>query len=214
MTGTGAGRTITRARTFDVPLTMGVIADTHVFPGAPRQIHPEVLDLFRRAAVDLLVHLGDVNTRAVLDDLAEVAPLLAVRGNNDDAELQAMLPLSLRLTVGPHAVRALHGHGGRSARDEAIRQFAGKADLVLFGHSHKPLVEEVKESILFNPGSATDRRWFAHFGVGVIRFTAETIDPELVLFEHPAHLVNIAFSSSRTDNRSSDLPGSPHGSDN
>ncbi|MGN6032675.1 MAG: metallophosphoesterase family protein [Thermomicrobiales bacterium] len=193
MTGMGMGGLLTRERTFETPLTLGVIADTHIFPGSVRQLHPEVLDLFRRAGVDLLIHLGDVNTRAVLEDLAEIAPLLAVRGNNDDADLQATLPLTLRLTVGRHRVRALHGHGGRSARDEAIRQFAGKADLVLFGHSHKPLMESVRETILFNPGSATDRRWFDHFGVGVIRITEDRIEPDLVLFEHPTHLANIAF---------------------
>jgi len=184
---------LTRDRTFDSPLTVGVIADTHVFPGAARQIHPAVHDLFRRAKVDLLVHLGDANTRDVLEELAEIAPLIAVRGNNDDAELQAMLPMTVRFTVGRFRVAALHGHGGRSARDEAIRQFVGKADLVLFGHSHKPLVEEVRGTILFNPGSATDRRWFDHFGVGVIRIDHDRIAPDLVLYEHPTHLVNIAF---------------------
>jgi len=184
---------LSRERTFPAPFTLGVIADTHIFPGSVRQLHPELFALFRRAKVDLLIHLGDVNTRAVLEDLAEIAPLLAVRGNNDDAELQAMLPLTLRLTIGRFRVRALHGHGGRSARDEATRQFAGKADLVLFGHSHKPLMETTRGSILFNPGSATDRRWFDHFGVGVIRFDGERIDPDLILFEHPAHLANIAF---------------------
>ncbi|MGC4189632.1 MAG: metallophosphoesterase family protein [Thermomicrobiales bacterium] len=193
MTRWGSDALLTRERTFATPLTLGVIADTHVFPGAPRQIHPAVIDLFRRAKTDLLIHLGDVNTRAVLEDLAEIAPLLAVKGNNDDAELQALLPLTLRLTIGRFQVRAVHGHGGRSARDEAIRQFAGKVDLVLFGHSHKPLMESVKGSVLFNSGSATDRRWFDHFGVGVIHFDEERFDPDLILFEHPDHLANIAF---------------------
>lgn len=184
---------LARERSFDAPLVLGVIADTHVFPGATRQIHPAVVELFQRAKIDLLVHLGDVNARDTLEELAEIAPLIAVRGNNDDAELQAMLPMTVRFSVGRFRVAALHGHGGRSARDEAIRQFVGKADLVLFGHSHKPLMEEVRESILFNPGSATDRRWFDHFGVGVIHIDHDRISPDLILYEHPTHLVNIAF---------------------
>lgn len=184
---------LTRERHFATPFTLGVISDTHIFPGSARQIHPAILDLFRRAEVDLLMHLGDVNTRGVLEVLAEIAPLLAVRGNNDDAELQEMLPLTLRVTVGPFRIRALHGHGGRSAREEAARQFAGEADLVLFGHSHKPSMEAVKGTILFNPGSATDRRWFDHFGVGIIRIDDERIDPDLILFEHPSHLAHIGF---------------------
>jgi putative phosphoesterase len=198
MAGPRDSALLTRDRTFALSLVMGVIADTHIFPGSVRRIHPAIPDLFRRAGVDLLIHLGDINTRAVLEELAEIAPLLAVRGNNDDADLQELLPMTLRLTVGPYRVRALHGHGGRSARDEAIRQFAGKADLVLFGHSHKPLMESVRGTTLFNPGSATDRRWFAHFGVGVIRFDQERIDPDLILYENPAHLSSVRFDRDKT----------------
>jgi len=141
------------------------------------------------------VHLGDVNTRSVLDELAEVAPLIAVVGNNDDPELQYMLPETTRIMVGKFRFGILHGHGGRSARDQAIRKYAGKVDCVLFGHSHKPLIEEVKGTVLFNPGSATDRRWFDHFGVGLITVEEERFDPELVLYVDPAHLANVTVDA-------------------
>lgn len=186
---------VTERRAFDEPLTIGVISDTHIYPHGRRTIPPGVLRLFRRADVDLLVHLGDVNTRMVLEELAEVAPLIAVPGNNDDPELVFMLPETTRITVGERVFGILHGHGGRSARSEAIRQFAGKVDCVLFGHSHMPLLEKVEGTILFNPGSATDRRWHDHFGVGLIRVSEGRIRPDLVLYQAPDHLDNIDVST-------------------
>ncbi len=172
-----------------------MIADTHIYAHSNRVIPPPVLDLFRRAGVGLILHLGDVNSAWVLDELAEIAPLLAVAGNNDDDELQDRLPTSLRFRVGPHTFGALHGNGGRSAKDQVKRTFGGKVDVALFGHSHIPFLDEFKGTTLFNPGSATDRRWHEHFGVGIVRVTEETIDPELILYTQPDHLTNIRFGT-------------------
>lgn len=182
---------LTVERAFAVPLTIGVIADTHLYARRGTELPAPVLDLFRRADVGLLVHLGDVNTRSVLEHLAELAPLLAVVGNNDDVELQFTLPHTVRFAVGGFTFGAIHGHGGRSARDVAHRRFAGKVDCALFGHSHKPLIETVDGTVFFNPGSPTERRWSEHFGVGLIKVTNERFTPDLILFGNPAHLVNI-----------------------
>ncbi len=188
-------RPITLQRFFDAPLTIGVISDTHIYPGSRRMLPPQVLNLFQRAGVGLIAHLGDINSRGVLDELAEVATLIAVPGNNDDPELQYLLPETTRFTVGRFRFGMIHGHGGRSARDQAIRKFSGKVDCVLFGHSHKPLIEQVGSTVLFNPGSATDRRWFDHFGVGLITVDDEAFTPDLVLYADPAHLANVLVNS-------------------
>ena len=184
----------TSQRRFDDPITIGVISDTHIYPGGRRTIPPGVIRLFERAGLDLLIHLGDVNSRHVLEELAEIAPLIAVPGNNDDPELQYMLTETTRFTVGERTFGVLHGHTGRTAREEAVRRFVGKVDCVLFGHSHKPLIDQVDDTILFNPGSATDRRWNEHFGIGLIRVREGTIDPELILYQDPDHLDNIDVS--------------------
>lgn len=186
---------VTERRAFAEPLTIGVIADTHIYRGGRRTIPAGVLRLFRRATVGLLVHLGDANSRRVLEELAELAPVIAVPGNNDDPELHLMLPETTRFTVGECTFGVLHGHGGRSAKSEAIRVFARKVDCVLFGHSHMPLIEKVDDTILFNPGSATDRRWHEHFGVGLIRVADGKITPDLILYQDPEHLDNIDVSS-------------------
>lgn len=174
-----------------MPLTIGVVGDTHVLRHGGYRLAGEVGELFARFGVGLILHVGDANTAAVLRELGRVAPVLAVVGNNDDAELRAVLPETEEFAVGPFRFAMLHGDGGRSARAEAARRFAGRVDCVVYGHSHIPKMEVQDGSILFNPGSATDRRWQAHFGVGLIRVTAEGIEPELVLFDDPRHLVNV-----------------------
>jgi putative phosphoesterase len=178
---------------FDAPLRIGVISDTHIYTGSKREVADGVKRLFARAGVDLVVHLGDANSRSVLEEVAEIAPLIAVVGNNDDEDLQYLLPQTTRFTVGEVTFAAIHGHGGRSAKDVAIERWAGKVDCILFGHSHLPLIERAGTSILFNPGSPTDRRWHPHFGVGVIAVDSTGIHPDLCLFENPDHLDSISF---------------------
>jgi putative phosphoesterase len=183
-----------RRRRFAAPLTIGVLSDTHIYPRGARRLPPEVLDLFTRFGVGLILHAGDVNTVSVLAELAMVAPVIAVTGNNDDADLREVIPESVEFRVGRYSFAMLHGHGGQTARSEARRRFAGKVDCIVYGHSHIPLIERVGETILFNPGSATDRRWGDHFGVGLIHVTASGIEPELVLYQDPRHLRNIRLS--------------------
>lgn len=182
---------VTERRVFDDPRTIGVISDTHIYRRGRRVVPAGVIRLFERARIDLLIHLGDVNSRHVLDELANLAPLIAVPGNNDDPELHFTLPETTEFTVGDRTFGVLHGHNGRSARDQAVRTFVGKVDCVLFGHSHQPLIDMVDDTILFNPGSPTDRRWNAHFGVGIVRVESGEIKPELMLFVDPDHLDNV-----------------------
>lgn len=180
-------------RVFEVPLTIGVISDTHIYESGSRRIPDEVFDIFRRAKVDLILHLGDVNTRFVLEELGEIAPVLAVSGNNDDDELYEVLPERIRFRAGKHSFAMMHGHGGRSAKQFVTAEYAGKVDVAFFGHSHIPLMEEVQGTTLFNPGSATDRRWHQHFGIGIVKVTEAIVEPELILYANAQHLVNIRF---------------------
>jgi putative phosphoesterase len=182
---------LTPQRSFAAPLTIGVISDTHIFAGGRRRLPLEITDLFRRFGCGLLLHAGDVNTPHTLAELARIAPVLAVTGNNDDAEMRRIAPRELTFEVGRFKFAMLHGDGGASARSEARKRFAGRADLVIYGHSHIPISEMVDGSVLFNPGSATDRRWQEHFGIGLISVSEERCVPEIVLFNDPRELNNV-----------------------
>jgi hypothetical protein len=175
---------------FAAPLVIGVLADTHVFAQGSRRLPPEVGDLFARLRVGLILHAGDINTRSVLDELERVAPTLAVRGNGDEVALQTTLPEIIDLTIGRFACRLLHGHQQRTARATAQHHASG-VDCVVYGHSHIPKIEQIGSTLLFNPGSPTDRRGQPHFSLGLLRVTDSAIEPELILFADPRHLANV-----------------------
>lgn len=185
-----------------LPLTIGVISDTHIYPNGARQLPPGVVALFQRAEVDLILHLGDINHRGVLTELERVAPVLAVQGNNDDPDLVGLLPRIHTFSVGPFTIGMVHGHGGRSAREVVTATYAGKVDLACYGHSHIPKMEEAAGTLLLNPGSATDRRWHPHFGVAVVRIDDNGINPDLILYADPRHLDNIDFDWTDSNDRS------------
>jgi putative phosphoesterase len=180
-----------RRRRFDPPLTIGVISDTHIYAGGRRALAGQILDLFNRSEVGLILHAGDVNAMGVLAELSQVAPVIAVQGNNDTAEVRDVAPDGLEFEVGRFRFALVHGHGGRSARSEAVRRYGERVDCVIYGHSHIPESSRVGSTVLFNPGSATDRRWQPHFGVGLIHVTANRCQPELILFSDPRELSSI-----------------------
>lgn len=174
------------------PAVIGVLGDTHLLRGDARLRLAPVLDLFRRATVDLILHTGDTGALAQLRVLEEVAPVAAVRGNADPVETLDALPDRVLIHAGTQTILLLHGHQGKTAVTTARRAASDEIDLVVFGHSHQPLIDREGETLLFNPGSPTERRWNPHFGVGLITLTDERIAPDLILFEEMAHLANVA----------------------
>jgi putative phosphoesterase len=179
--------------TVEPPVLIGAIADTHISSRRAWGALEAVRELFARAGVGLIVHAGDAGEGRVLSELETVAPVAAVRGNADPPELIERLPDRVWVDIGTRRLLLMHGHHGKTALTAARAAAGPGIDLIVFGHSHKPLIETHNATILFNPGSATERRWNPHFGAGLIRVSDERIDPELVLFDDPARLYSIEF---------------------
>ncbi|MEZ4470726.1 MAG: metallophosphoesterase family protein [bacterium] len=148
---------------------MVVVADTHSQP------HPAMADLIRAEAPAAILHAGDVGDAAVLDALARLAPLVAVRGNIDGRSLapdhivldvtRATGP-SLRILLTHIAVRGprLQAQAARLAREEG-------ASVVICGHSHVPLIARDQGLVVFNPGSVGPRRFALPITLGVLDFS-------------------------------------------
>lgn len=127
-------------------LRIGLISDTHGL------LRPEALEAMRGCAA--IVHAGDIGKPEVLEALAALAPVIAVRGNNDMAPWGRKLPDVARLEIAGVrilVIHDLHELDAAQARDEA--------DVVVAGHSHKPRIEEVEGTLFVNPGSAGPRRF-------------------------------------------------------
>ncbi len=152
-----------------------MLSDTHM----PRRAAwlPKKLERAIDGA-DAIVHLGDFTDPDVADALEGKGRLYAVQGNNDPVEIRGRYPIRQDITINGHHVVLIHGHrGGRNAR-AAARSIRG-ADVVLYGHSHIPSVERDGDTILFNPGSPTDRRQAPITSFGILEIGA-AIDARIV----------------------------------
>lgn len=133
-----------------------VVSDTHLGPATLERMPPEVWALAERA--DVVLHAGDITDAAVLDALRERAPVHAVLGNNDHG-LERLLPEVWEGDLGGVRVGMVHDSGPRAGRERRMARRFPDAAVVVFGHSHDPLVESGADGqLLVNPGSPVQRR--------------------------------------------------------
>jgi len=123
---------------------VGVIADTHGL------LRPEAVAAL--AAVDLIVHAGDIGSAALLEALAAIAPVLAVRGNNDRDGWAASLPEAVTTEIAGVRLHVIHDLKTLPGDPAGLG-----VDVIISGHSHKPSVEHRSGVLLLNPGSAGPR---------------------------------------------------------
>jgi uncharacterized protein len=127
-------------------MRVGVISDTHGL------LRPEALQALQGA--EHILHAGDVGDPTILEVLRKVAPVTAIRGNIDEGGTCGHLPATELIELGGHSIYMLHDVKKLDLNAEA----AGIA-AVVFGHSHKPLVERRRGVLFLNPGSAGPRRF-------------------------------------------------------
>lgn len=149
-----------------------VVGDTHLRAATLDRLPREIWNL--ASATDLVLHTGDVVDPAVLDALGERAPVTAVRGNND-LDLPN-LPETIERKIAGVVVAMIHDSGPTQGRHRRMARRFPDADIVLFGHSHAPLIEREGEGpLLVNPGSPTQRRRQAVHTVAWLELTEGTI---------------------------------------
>ena len=143
-----------------------VLSDTHA-PRRWKSCPPAVAAQLRGA--DLILHAGDVCTAAVLDELAQYAPVTAVVGNNDGPDVAAWGAAdTAAINVVGLPIAMIHDSGQAAGRLPRLRARFPEAGLVVFGHSHIPLDAADGGLRIFNPGSPTDRRRQPHGTLGVL----------------------------------------------
>ena len=144
---------------------LGVIADTHI-PRAAKRVPDAALRLFE--GVERILHVGDLSTLAVLDQLSAYALVDAVQGNIEDAEVLTALPIKREIVVGGCVIGLVHILGERRHFSRTARREFPDARVVVFGHSHIPYNQESDGQLLLNPGSATQRRQQPHCTVALL----------------------------------------------
>jgi uncharacterized protein len=143
-------------------MKIGLISDTHGL------LRPEALQAL--TGVEHIIHAGDIGGAEVIEALRNIAPVDAVRGNNDKDGWARKLPLWLALEFEGVGIHVLH-----DLKEMDIEPSAAGFQVVIAGHSHKPLVTQ-RDGVLFvNPGSAGPRRFSLPVTIGYLTVEAGTV---------------------------------------
>ena len=150
-------------------IIIGLVSDTH---GLIRNSLFEAL-----AGVSQILHAGDVGGRSVLDALSAIAPVLAVYGNVDPVD--GALPESVAIEEGGLSIHVSHGHElGSPAPARLLARYT--ADVIVFGHTHRPLVERDGHRLVVNPGAAGPRRFDVEPSIAILRISRGKAEADIV----------------------------------
>src|SRR5262245_54284776 len=149
---------------------IGIISDTHGL------MRPEAVAAL--VGAERIIHAGDIGRPAVLQSLEAVAPVIAVRGNNDQGAWAAAIPDTAAVDVDDLRLYVLHDVKALSF-DPATAGFAA----VICGHSHQPRLEQRAGVWFVNPGSAGPRRFKLPVAVARLYIREGTLTPELVMLQ-------------------------------
>lgn len=154
-----------------------VISDTHVRrPGGwmPKELQPHLED------ADRIIHAGDLMENFLLDELEACAPTIAVQGNMDP--LDSPLPETREFELEGVKFAVIHDSGEKKGRARRMRRRFPEARVVIFGHSHIPVLEDDGEQMLLNPGSPTDKRRQPDFSFSVMEIDDGEVSAEIFRF--------------------------------
>ena len=146
--------------------TVGLISDTHGL------LRPEAVHALRGS--DFIIHAGDIGDPTVLDELSRLAPVTAIRGNNDKGAWASALPETEVLNVGATSVFVIHNLA-EIAVDPTVAGF----HVVVSGHSHRPTYRMERGVLFVNPGSAGPRRFKLPVAAGRLLIAGTQVTPRL-----------------------------------
>jgi putative phosphoesterase len=146
-------------------MRLGIISDTHGL------LRPEVFDVFKD--VDRIIHAGDIGPLDLLTELEAIAPVLAVYGNTDGFDVRARVPGIIQQRIEGLDFVVLHGDQLGSPTPELAHAAYPRADVIIYGHTHRPLLTTVDLTVtVMNPGGAGARRFNLPASVGIMELEA------------------------------------------
>jgi putative phosphoesterase len=146
-------------------MRLGIIADTHGL------LRPEVFEVFRE--VDQILHAGDIGSLELLGELEAIAPVTAVYGNCDGWDIRARVPAVVRTRIEGLDFVLTHGDQLGSPSPEGLYAAYPDAEVIIFGHTHRPLLTTLDLIVtVMNPGGAGQRRFDLPASVGIMELEA------------------------------------------
>lgn len=147
------------------PVRLGLISDTHGL------LRPEVFEAFQH--VDRILHAGDIGPPDLLTALEAVAPVMAVWGNTDGFAIRGAVPEVVETELDGFRLVLVHGHQLGVPTPEGLCRAYPEAEIIVFGHTHRPLLTVVDQVVtVVNPGGAGHRRFDLPASVGIMELEA------------------------------------------
>jgi len=171
---------VSQLREYCPTKTVGLISDTHI-PVRARNIPKEVFGIFDK--VDFIIHAGDFVQLSVIDELEELAPVLAVYGNMDGPEIRGKLPKLNSVKIFDWRIGVMHDAGalfGMGKMREIVKQ--SDFNVLVYGHTHNSSIKWEGKTLFINPGSPTNPLppFIVKPTVALLRITKEKIIPDIV----------------------------------
>ncbi|WP_281659438.1 metallophosphoesterase [Halobacillus sp. Cin3] len=158
-----------------------VLSDTHM-PKKAYRLPDRLVSALQEA--DQIIHAGDWQTPDVFEELSRFAPVTGVYGNVDGEDMKEIVPKRQLVTWAGYSIGVVHGHGEKKTTEKrAVEAFQEHPpDLIIYGHSHIPVLRYFKKTLLFNPGSVTDKRRLPFYSFGMLTLGEEGIHAEHIFF--------------------------------
>ncbi|MBM7553849.1 metallophosphoesterase family protein [Thalassobacillus pellis] len=158
-----------------------VVSDTHMPKKGKKFPNRFISEL---ANADLIIHAGDWQTIEVYEELSRYGKVAGVYGNVDNQDIIVVTEEKKLIELEGFTIGVVHGHGEKKTTEKrALDAFTEEeVDCIIFGHSHIPLLRYFKKTLLFNPGSLTDKRKLPYFSFGIL-YIEKDIRAEHVFFQ-------------------------------
>jgi len=159
--------------------TIGLISDTHI-PSRAKSIPKEVFATFE--TVDFIIHAGDLVDLSVIDELEQIAPVLAVHGNMDAPEVSSVLPKINSLKIFDRKIGVVHDPNTLDGMIK-MREITKETgfDVLVYGHTHNANIKWEDKTLYINPGSPTNPSSLLNKpSVALLKITKEEITPKII----------------------------------
>lgn len=164
---------------FEASKIVGLIADTHI-PKRALCVPQRVFEIFKN--VDFIIHAGDLVELSVIDELEQIAPVLAVQGNMDGFEISNALPKLNSLKIFDYKIGVMHDPKTVNGSNEMLQLAKQNGfNVFVYGHTHSSRIKWEEKTLFINPGSPTDPASLINKpSVGLLKITKESIIPQII----------------------------------
>lgn len=162
-------------------IKIGILSDTHISKDLDK-----INELLKKhfCDVDAIIHAGDYKNSKVIELIKQNKKFIGVWGNNDGNAVKELVKEKEVVNINGYKIGIYHGHGeNKSTIDKAYDIFKdNKVDIIIFGHSHLPIIKTMNKTVMLNPGSPTSKRKERWYSIIILELEKNYINAQIKFF--------------------------------